>query len=76
MLRKITVILIFLNMGLYPLFVQTSGKIAGFIAEDQSGEPFADVNIFPVGAAPGAASDMDGFYTILNVYRYCIFIKF
>ncbi|MFQ6092631.1 MAG: carboxypeptidase regulatory-like domain-containing protein, partial [bacterium] len=45
----------------------TTGKIAGRIVDEKSGEPLPLTNIILEGTAMGAASDMEGYYVILNV---------
>ncbi len=48
-------------------FAGTSGKIAGRVTDEADGKPLAGVNIVMEGTIMGAASDMDGYYVILNV---------
>ncbi|HQU73334.1 MAG TPA: TonB-dependent receptor, partial [Calditrichia bacterium] len=45
----------------------TTGKIAGVITDQSTGEPLPAVNVYIDGMALGAASDIDGYYFILNV---------
>jgi len=47
--------------------VGPTGKIKGRVIEADTGEPMPGVNIFIVGTTLGAATDLDGFYIILNV---------
>ena len=49
------------------LFAQSSGKIVGVVKDKSSGEPLPGVNVFITGTTLGAATDVDGFYVILNV---------
>lgn len=49
------------------LWAGSSGKIAGSITDAESGEPLPGVNIVIKDALLGAASDLDGYYVILNV---------
>lgn len=49
------------------LFAGTTGKIAGRVTDEVSGEPLAGVNIVLMGTSMGAATDIDGNYTILNI---------
>lgn len=49
-----------------PATAQT-GKIAGRVVEAGTGEPLPGVNVLVVGTALGAATDPDGYYTILNI---------
>jgi outer membrane receptor protein involved in Fe transport len=49
------------------LFSGTTGKIAGVATDAESGEPLVGVNIVVEGTLLGAATDIDGYYVILNV---------
>jgi outer membrane receptor protein involved in Fe transport len=48
-------------------FSATTGKIAGVITDSESGDPLVGVNVVIEGVLLGAATDVDGYYTILNV---------
>jgi hypothetical protein len=54
----------FLSMMLY---AGNTGKISGFITDEQSGEPMIGVNISVKDKPLGAASDENGFYYILQL---------
>ena len=45
----------------------TSGKIAGVITDSDSGEPLPGVNVYLNETSVGSATDIDGFYSMLNV---------
>ncbi len=45
---------------------QTSGKLAGRITDDK-GEPIVGANVTVDGTTMGTASDIDGYYTIINL---------
>lgn len=45
----------------------TTGKVAGKITDEQTGEPLPGANIVIEGTTMGAASDLNGYYVILNV---------
>lgn len=45
----------------------TTGKIAGTITDAVTGEPLIGVNVILEGSSYGAATDIDGYYTILNI---------
>ena len=71
-------ILLFLLIVLYsPFHYAQSGKLSGKVT-DENGEPLIGVNVLIAGTTQGAATDFDGFYSILNVrpgtytvnYRY------
>ena len=49
------------------LFAQTTGKIAGQITDEATGDPLPGVNVVIDGTQMGAATDLDGRYFILNV---------
>ena len=49
------------------LIAGTTGKIAGTVADKETGEPFVGANVMIVGTTQGAASDANGNYTILYV---------
>ena len=49
------------------LFSGTVGKIAGSVIDAESGDPLAGANVLVVGSSLGAAADLNGNYTILQV---------
>lgn len=49
------------------LYAGTTGKIAGIIVDKETGEPLPGVNVLIEGTLMGAATDVDGSYTILKV---------
>ncbi len=62
----------FLASGLFMilssgLLGQTTGKIAGTIIDDATGEPLPGANVMLVDTRMGAAADMEGRYYILNI---------
>jgi len=48
-------------------FAQTTGTVSGVITAEGSGEPLPGANVVLKGTRRGAASDVDGSYTILGV---------
>ncbi len=50
-----------------PIFSQSTGKIAGKITDKNTGEAIPFANVFVEGTTLGAAADIDGIYTIVNV---------
>lgn len=48
-------------------YAGTTGKIAGRVTDKSSGEGLPGVNIILVGTSAGAATDIDGYYAIINV---------
>lgn len=49
------------------VFSQTTGKIAGVIKDSRTGETLVGVNVYIQELGLGAATDVDGFYVILNI---------
>ena len=49
------------------LFAATTGKITGTVTDAESGEPLPGVNVVIQGSTMGAATNLNGVYTILNV---------
>ncbi|MCG8605244.1 TonB-dependent receptor [bacterium] len=45
----------------------TTGKISGKVTEQDTGDPIPGVNVILEGTTMGAATDLDGQYTILNI---------
>ena len=60
-------IIVFLIIFTIYSFAGTTGKIAGQITDSESGEPLPGVNVFLDGTTFGAATDVDGYYYILNI---------
>ncbi len=48
-------------------FAGTTGKISGLVTDKNNGEPLVGVNVIVDGTFLGASTDIDGYYTILNV---------
>lgn len=49
------------------IFAGSAGKIAGTVKDKETGEPLPFANVFIDGTTMGAATDIDGNFTILNV---------
>jgi CarboxypepD_reg-like domain/TonB dependent receptor-like, beta-barrel/TonB-dependent Receptor Plug Domain len=49
------------------LFASTTGKLAGGVIDSDTNEPLTGVNIYLEGTNIGAATDLDGIYSIINV---------
>lgn len=60
-------IFIFLSMFVSALWAGTTGKIAGVAKDAATGEALIGVNVFLENTSNGAATDLDGYYAILNV---------
>lgn len=66
LIRSLTLI-IFVLLANHAYGVGTTGKIAGRVTDQTSGEPLPFVNVIITGTSLGAATDMDGYYSIINV---------
>ncbi|MCW8823537.1 MAG: carboxypeptidase-like regulatory domain-containing protein, partial [Ignavibacteriaceae bacterium] len=49
------------------IFAGTTGRLAGRITDTATGEPLPFVNVVLMGTTLGAATDIDGYYSILNI---------
>jgi outer membrane receptor protein involved in Fe transport len=67
LLRSIPVILLLLLISASMIWSGTTGKIAGTITDKETGEPLLGANIIVEGMNLGAATDLKGHYTILEV---------
>jgi len=67
-MRRTLLIFIFISL-LFPisLFCGITGKITGAITDKESGEALIGVNVVLKGTGLGAATDINGYYSILNV---------
>ncbi|MDD3966500.1 MAG: TonB-dependent receptor [Candidatus Marinimicrobia bacterium] len=65
-LKKYTVALLLIVFAI-SAFAATTGKISGRVVDAVSGDPLAGANVIVSGTALGAATDTEGYYTILNV---------
>ena len=65
--KRIAPALILLLLCASPLWAATTGKIAGRIADAESGEALPGANVTIIGTDMGAASDLDGNYFVINV---------
>jgi len=61
--------LLLIALLFYPIFILpgTTGKLAGKVTDFTTGETLLGVNILIEGTLIGAATDLDGNYTILNI---------
>jgi outer membrane receptor protein involved in Fe transport len=50
-----------------PIWAGTTGKIAGTVIDAQTRSPLAGVNVMLEGTSQGAASDLDGHFSVINV---------
>ncbi len=66
-IRLLFLITLTFSFSSIQIFAQSTGKIAGTITEKQSGEAVPFANVYIEGTTIGAAADVDGNYTILDV---------
>lgn len=66
MKRKITILFFLLFLPTFVL-AGTVGKIQGKVTDLQTGEPLIGANVLVVGTSFGAATDVDGVFTINNL---------
>ena len=60
-------LIFFITILTIQLFAGSTGKIVGIVKDKETGEPLPFANVFIDGSSMGAASDIDGNFTILNV---------
>ena len=65
-LTMVTILLIVL-MSVNLVFAGTTGKVKGHIYDKQTGEALIGVNVWLDGTSLGAATDVEGFFIILNI---------
>jgi hypothetical protein len=65
-LTRVTILLVVL-MSVNLVFAGTTGKVKGHIYDKQTGEALIGVNVWLDGTSLGAATDVEGFYIILNI---------
>ena len=57
----------FILLALGLSFGQTTGKISGVVSDAETGEAIIGANVRISGTNLGAATDVDGFYYIINL---------
>ncbi|MBU1680873.1 MAG: TonB-dependent receptor [Bacteroidetes bacterium] len=68
MRKKLLLSLVIMSSFFYSsLFAGNTGKISGRVTDLETGEPLPFANVFIDGTSQGAAADIDGYYTILNI---------
>ena len=65
-MQKLKFLIYFLSLFSFSL-AGVTGKISGRIVDEESGEPLIGANIILQGTSNGAATDIDGYYHILNI---------
>lgn len=68
-LPRLVILLIMVSIfTLYqPLKAAVTGKIAGLVIDSETGDPLPFANILVIGTDLGAATGVDGYYTILRI---------
>lgn len=67
MQRKLFIILFAFLMLVAGAQAATTGKINGLVLDAETGDPMIGVNVMLAGTSLGAATDIEGYFTILNV---------
>ena len=67
MSKRILLLTVLLALMPFWAFSQSVGKIVGVVKDKASGEVLPGVNVSLEGTTYGAATDIDGYYVILNV---------
>lgn len=49
------------------IFAGTNGKLRGRVLDDKSGDPLIGANVVILGTNYGAATDVNGYYTMMNI---------
>ena len=58
---------VFMFLSVVIIIAGTTGKVKGRILDVETGEPLQGANVQIVGSSLGAATDINGFYFMLNV---------
>lgn len=64
--KKIFVVLLILSIPTI-IFAGTTGKIEGVVKDNETGEPLPGVNVIINGTTMGAATNINGYYYVINV---------
>ncbi len=67
MKSRILTFLLLLTLLPIVAFAQGSGRLIGLVSDAETGEPLLGANVIIVGSSFGAATDLDGNYTIMNL---------
>ncbi len=65
-MRRLLIVL-FVLLASISSWAGVTGKIAGVVTDAKTGEPLPGVNVFLQGTPMGSATDMNGYFVILNV---------
>lgn len=64
---KLCILIIVGIMSTISLYAGTTGKIAGRVTDAKTGEGIPFANVIIEGTTLGAATNLEGYYTIINV---------
>jgi outer membrane receptor protein involved in Fe transport len=64
----VLVILLFTGSLYNEYLAQQTGKISGIVKDSETGEPLIGVNVYIKNKNIGAASDIEGYFAILNIH--------
>ena len=67
MMLRLLALLFCLFVSTYAVWAGNTGKIAGEVKDPQTGEPVIGANIVLEATTQGAATNLDGYYVILNI---------
>ncbi|PIP12868.1 MAG: TonB-dependent receptor, partial [bacterium (Candidatus Stahlbacteria) CG23_combo_of_CG06-09_8_20_14_all_40_9] len=65
-MKRIFLLIIFLAFPVF-VFAGTKGKITGTITDAETGEALPGANVIIEGTTMGAATNLEGYYVILNI---------
>lgn len=65
--RQAIICLLSLTLLTSVVFAGSTGKITGTVKDKATGEPLIGANVILIGTSLGAATDLNGYYVILNV---------
>jgi len=65
--KSVFISVLILILGISLSFAATTGKISGRVVDAETGDPLPGANIVIEGTQQGAATDMDGYFFIINV---------
>lgn len=68
-------LLIFMTSSVGSIWAQTSGKLAGRVT-DNDGIPLIGTNIIFVGTQLGTTTDIDGYYSVINIHSGTYTVKY
>jgi outer membrane receptor protein involved in Fe transport len=67
MVRRSWAVVLALSVACAAAFAGNTGKIAGNVKDSQTGEAIVGASVMIEGTSQGAASNIDGYYVILNI---------